>query len=97
MHSYFQIFRAPEDSKTDLPFNSGLSYGIGRALEKVTTPYVIRLDDDDELLTPFTRFEDQLKFLKAHSEVDLVGILPLNLPKCTSLKKAAEEYYKQVL
>ena len=77
-----------------LPFNSGLSYGIGRALEKVTTPYVIRLDDD-ELLTPFTRFEKQLEFLKAHPEVDLVGVLPLNLPKCTSLKKAAEEYYKQ--
>ena len=62
-----------------LPFNSVLSYGIGRALEKVTTPYVIRLDDD-ELLTPFTRFEKQLGFLKAHPEVDLVGVLPLNLP-----------------
>ena len=77
-----------------LPFNSGLSYGIGKALEKVTTPYVIRMDDD-ELLTPFTRFEKQLEFLKEHPEVDLVGILPFNLPKCTSLRKAAEEYYKQ--
>lgn len=77
-----------------LPFNSGLSYGINKALERVITPYVIRMDDD-ELLTPYTQFERQLDFLKAHPEVDLVGILPLNLPKCTSLKKVAEEYYKQ--
>ena len=33
-----------------LPFNSGLSYGLNRALEKVETPYVMRMDDD-ELLT----------------------------------------------
>ncbi len=30
--------------------NSGLSYGLNRALEKVKTPYVMRMDDD-ELLT----------------------------------------------
>ena len=33
-----------------LPFNSGLSYGLNRAIEKVKTPYVMRMDDD-ELLT----------------------------------------------
>ena len=33
-----------------LPFNSGLSYGLNQALERVDTPYVMRMDDD-ELLT----------------------------------------------
>ena len=33
-----------------LPFNSGLSYGLNRALEKAKTPYVMRMDDG-ELLT----------------------------------------------
>ena len=76
-----------------LPFNSGLSYGINRALEKVVTPFLVRMDDD-ELLTPFTRFHEQLRFLTDHPEVDLVGVLPYNLPSGTSLERAAEEYYK---
>ena len=37
-----------------LPFNSGLSYGLNQALERVDTPYVMRMDDD-ELLTVRTR------------------------------------------
>ena len=78
----------------NLPFNSGLSYGLNRALEKVTTEYVIRMDED-ELLTPFTRFEKQLEFLHVHPEVDLVGILPFNIPILKSMNEAAEEYYKQ--
>lgn len=77
-----------------LPFNSGLSAGLNRALERVTTPFVIRMDDD-ELLTPYARFHEQLNFLLAHEEVDLVGILPLNLPQCQRLQKAALPYYKQ--
>lgn len=77
-----------------LPFNSGLSVGLNRALEKVTTPFVVRMDDD-ELLTPFTGIGKHVAFLREHSEVDLVGILPYNLPLCHSLQKAAEEYYKQ--
>lgn len=40
-----------------LPFNSGLSVGLNRALEQVTTPFVIRMDDD-ELLTPYTCFHE---------------------------------------
>lgn len=77
-----------------LPFNSGLSIGLNRALDKVTTPYVIRMDDD-ELLTPFTRFEKQLEFLKTHPEVDLVSVFLYHLPICRSLGKLAEEYYNQ--
>ena len=77
-----------------LPFNSGLSVGLNRALERVTTPFVVRMDDD-QLLTPFTRIEKQLNFLKEHEEVDLVGILLNHLPKYRSLKNEAELYYKQ--
>ena len=77
-----------------LPFNSGLSVGLNRALERVTTPFVVRMDDD-QLLTPFTKIEKQIMFLKEHSEVDLVGVLLYNVPIYRSLKKAAQEYYKQ--
>ena len=77
-----------------LPFNSGLSFGLNRALEKVETPFVVRMDDD-ELLTPNTRFHEQLKFILEHEEVDLVGILPFNLPHWTNLKKEAQKYYDQ--
>ena len=77
-----------------LPFNSGLSFGLNRALDKVETPYVIRMDDD-ELLTPYTRFHEHLDFLMGHPEVDLVGVLPFNLPSWTNLKKEAQKYYEQ--
>lgn len=76
-----------------LPFNSGLSMGLNRALERVATPFTIRMDDD-ELLTPFTGFHDELKFLMEHPEVDLVGVLPFNLPMCTSLKEVERECLK---
>ena len=62
-----------------LPFNVGLSAGLNRALELVETPFVIRMDDD-ELLSPTTNFHGQLEFLLNHPEVDLVGVLPMNLP-----------------
>lgn len=77
-----------------LPFNSGLSRGLNEALNQVETPFVVRMDDD-QLLTPFTRVEEQVEFLKEHKEVDLVGILLYHMPRCRSLKKAAEEYYAQ--
>ena len=59
-----------------LPFNSGLSYGLNHALEKVETPYVMRMDDD-ELLTVKTCLGAQVKFLEMHPEVDLVGFCTL--------------------
>lgn len=77
-----------------LPFNSGLSFGLNRALQKVTTPFVFRMDDD-ELLTPFTKWEKQLKFLIDHPEVDLVGVLPYSLPFIRPLENAVKEYYRQ--
>lgn len=77
-----------------LPFNSGVSYGINCALEQVKTPYVIRMDDD-RLLTPFTNFHGQLRFLMEHPEVDLAAVSYISLPRCPSLKEAAMPYYKQ--
>lgn len=63
-----------------LPFNSGLSYGLNRALEKVETPYVMRMDD--ELLTVKTCLGAQVKFLEMHPEVDLVGFCTLTAIRC---------------
>lgn len=77
-----------------LPFNSGLSYGLNRALEKVSTPFVIRMDDD-ELLTPFTQFDRQLKFLMNHSEIDLAAVQLCTFPRCLSAEKLAREYFTQ--
>lgn len=64
-----------------LPFNSGLSYGLNRALEKVKTPYVMRMDDD-ELLTLKTCLGDQVLFLEHHPEIDLVAFCTLTAIRC---------------
>lgn len=76
-----------------LPFNVGLSAGLNRALELVETPFVIRMDDD-ELLSPTTNFHGQLEFLLNHPEVDLVGVLPMNLPYRKGWKKKGIELYQ---
>ncbi len=57
-----------------LPFNSGLSRGLAVALEKVQTPYVMRLDDD-MLLIPNTNVHKELEFLEKHPDVDLVAVM----------------------
>ncbi len=77
-----------------LPFNSGISYGINCALEQVKTPFVIRMDDD-RLITPFTNFHGQLRFLMEHPEVDLAAVSYISLPRCPSLAEAALPYYRQ--
>lgn len=56
-----------------LPFNSGVSKGQIAALEKVETPYMVRLDDD-MLMVPQTHFERLLRFLQQHEEVDLAAV-----------------------
>ena len=58
-----------------LPFNSGLCKGIIKALERVETEYVMRMDDD-ELLTPKSNIHVQLSYLQSHPMVDLVGVQP---------------------
>lgn len=77
-----------------LPFNSGLSAGLNRALEKVETPFVIRMDDD-ELLTPYTNWHGQLRFLMEHPQVDLVAVHLFDMPFMKSLEKSSQMYYRQ--
>ena len=76
-----------------LPFNSGLSYGLNRALEKVTTPYVVRLDDD-ELLIPISGIHKQLVFLQNNPEVDIAAVMPLSLPTGRTLQEMAGYYFE---
>ena len=82
---------APYAEVIHLPFNSGLSYGLNRALERVTTPFTVRMDDD-LLLTPFTGFEKQLAFLDRHPEVDLVGVQMCTFPLLRPAEKVAKKY-----
>ena len=77
-----------------LPFNSGLSKELNKGLELVQTPFVVRMDDD-ELLTPYSNFHKQLEFLLANSEIDLVGILPMNLPLRNHWKKQGIDEYQK--
>lgn len=77
-----------------LPFNSGLSYGISCALDRVQTPFVVRLDDD-ELFTPYSQFGRHLEFLLQHEEVDLASILYFRAPIWAGCKSEAKKYYRQ--
>lgn len=78
----------------NLPFNSGLSVGLNKALERVTTPYVIRLDDD-EVLTPFSKFHDHLRFLQKHGEIDLAAVSYVTTPRCRGHKTVSKKYLSQ--
>ena len=89
--------RKPLDLKGDsltivqLPFNSGLSYGLNQALERVDTPYVMRMDDD-ELLTVRTRLGKQVEFLERYSEIDIVGFCVLTAIRCQNPDEAVSEF-----
>lgn len=75
-----------------LPYDSGLSAGLNRALAAVETPFVVRMDDD-ERLTPATNFHKQVEFLMAHSGVDMVGVLPMAFPAKKGWKKETLRQY----
>ncbi len=79
-----------------LPFNSGISYGLNCALEKVNTPFLIRLDDD-QMLTPATKFHNHLNFLFEHPEVDIVAVLYKDLLHRLDLKKMLDFYSSQTM
>lgn len=51
--------------------NKQLPYSLNRCLEYVETEYVARMDADDWSLPQ--RFEQQIKYLVEHPDVDLVG------------------------
>ena len=74
-----------------LPFNTGLSYGLNRALEKVETPYTMRMDDD-VLLTPFSKIHEQLSFLNRHPEIHLSAVQQSNSPLLPPPQELAKEY-----
>ena len=79
-----------------LPFNSGVSKGIIAALEKVQTPFVMRLDDD-AVLTPYSRVHEQLAFLQRHPEVDLCGIQASVLTERSAARYAASDMGKPLI
>lgn len=87
------VINRPNVEIINLPFNSGLSVGIAAALNIVTTPFVIRVDDD-ELLTLKSNFHKQLRFLKQHPEVDLIGIQACSAPFPKSPEKSAKDYFR---
>lgn len=74
-----------------LPFNSGLSRGLNAALERVRTPYVIRMDDD-ELLTPLTRWDAQLALLRRHPEIDLCAVQACSVIGFEPPRRIARKY-----
>ena len=76
-----------------LPFNSGLSYGLKRALERVETPYVFRMDDD-ERLTLLTRVDRMVNFLERHPEVDLISALPRSVSSRFRQMEIAGYYFR---
>ena len=55
-----------------LPFDSGVSAGRAAGLDKVTTPYVINLDDDF-IFSRKTKLIRAIEYLNKNSNVDLVA------------------------
>lgn len=76
-----------------MPFNSGLSKGLNLALEKIETPFMVRLDDD-VLFTRRTNLTEELRFLMAHQEVDLVGIPWIDACKAISTRRDIKAYLR---
>ena len=76
-----------------LPFNSGLGAGLCAALEEVTTPYVMRMDDD-ELLTVRSGVHRELRFLMGHPGLDLIGFGHTTAIRLHSPEFNFREYYK---
>ncbi len=63
-----------------MPFNSGVSVGRNAALDAVDTEFVV-VTDDDIVFTRGTDLRRPMRFLDAHPEVDLVGIVRIELPR----------------
>lgn len=51
--------------------NRGLIYSLNRGLELAQGKYIARMDADD--ITTDIRFETQVRFLEAHSDIDILG------------------------
>jgi glycosyltransferase involved in cell wall biosynthesis len=66
-----------------MPYDSGISAGRNEALRRVTTEYVIILDDDLVFFRR-TRLEDALDLMVSHPEIDIMGGELINLPLLTA-------------
>lgn len=51
--------------------NKGVAYGLNRLIEQASGEYFVRMDGDDIMFPD--RLEKQIRFLKEHPEVDVVG------------------------
>lgn len=51
--------------------NRGLGYSLNRALDRVTTPYVVRQDADD--YSREDRFNKLYAYMEGHPEIDVLG------------------------
>ncbi|WP_237206650.1 glycosyltransferase family 2 protein [Rothia nasimurium] len=71
--------RDPQVEVLQLPFNVGISVGRNRALEKVTTPYVL-ITDDDLVFTRLTNWQKAYDYLEAHPDVDGVAATLVEVP-----------------
>lgn len=76
-----------------LPFNSGLGAGLAAALAAVETPYVMRMDDDELLMTG-SLVHRELRYLMEHPETDLVGFGHTTAIRLHSPRFNFQEYYK---
>jgi len=66
-----------------MPYDSGVSAGRQKALESVTTPYVLLLDDDF-ILYHETKLEPALEIMEREKEIDIMGGEVVNLPSFKS-------------
>ena len=87
-------YEAPYLEILHLPFNSGLSRGIIQAVERVRTPYLMRMDDD-ELLTLRSNVGRQLRFLQKNPEADIVTFGFITVLNHHPEKSVWPEYYLQ--
>lgn len=62
-----------------LPFNSGVSAGRNAALERVSTEFVLLLDDDF-ILTARSGVVEALRAMRAYPDIDIMGGRVVNLP-----------------
>jgi Glycosyl transferase family 2 len=62
-----------------MPYDSGISAGRNEGLRRVTTKYVIILDDDLVFFRR-TRLADALALMERHPEIDIMGAELINLP-----------------
>ena len=79
-----QPSRLPGVELVTLPFDSGVSAGRNAGLARVTTPYVLLLDDD-RIFFRRTGLAPALEILQANPQIDLLAGKVLDLPFYTSV------------